>query len=146
MAGKKSDLPGRKFSVWVSGEHQLMLGEQNITPGEAIGRGLEAHDRVPVPPEVRTALRYLSRLAAVGASSGLQEQWLEGQEVGSPHIAVADVPDEGIYQGSPDGYWVPAQLAEAAVAELNPPGMAGTLPPAVKALWEHLRHGGNGSG
>lgn len=70
MAGKKSDLPGKKFSVWVSGDNQQRLAEQGLSPGEAIARGLEAHDRVPVPPEVREAMRYLSRLAEAAANGG----------------------------------------------------------------------------
>jgi len=115
MAGKKSDLPGRKFSVWVSGENQQRLAEQGISPGEAIDRGLAAHDQVPVPDDVRTALRYLSRLAAAGANG---------------RVSTAEA--------------VPAELAVRAIAELDPPGHAGTLPPAVRELWVLLKHAGWG--
>jgi hypothetical protein len=79
MAGRKVDQPGRKFSVWISGENQQRLREQGLTPGEAVDRGLAAGDRVPVPRELAPTLALVARLA-VALSNGARVEFPEDGE------------------------------------------------------------------
>lgn len=88
MAGRRvpDDQKGRKFSVWISGENQQRLREQGLTPGEAIARGLEAGDRVPVPDDLAPAMALVARLAAA-LSNGAQVAWPGDNRPGSSEMA-----------------------------------------------------------
>lgn len=162
MAGKRTDTPGKKLSVWVSGENQQRLAEQGLSPGEALARGLESQDRVPVPPEAREALRWLSRLAEA-AANGMQMTapgHLEDFTLGEPPGALVvpswgDRPltrseeaawlagQEDAYKEQEGYYRLPVRLAEE-VMEVLTTMTADEIPPGLKHLGDWLHHGDYG--
>lgn len=70
MAGERKSRPGRKVSVYFSGDQLTELEARGLTPAEIVRRGFSYQKPVELPVDLQGAMEYVGLLAQALASGG----------------------------------------------------------------------------